>query len=204
MAAGDAPPAATLDVDDASAALLDKAVGTLKDPLYLGFAAILLGSARRFTDPEEGERLLTISAKNNIPADRIGRLTFALIQSDPKTALDLLYDVMDTCLDRRVDRADPPAAEFVAKANENALAHRECYSGYFAPHGTEGALFVGAELLAVNGEADLATRMYRAAAESKSYESWKLRGLNERRLAGEPAKLETTLAVVQCGTCHAK
>lgn len=201
---GGAAPPPLIDVDDKSAALLDEAVRTLKDPLYLGFAALFLGSARRISDPAEADRLLALSAKNNVPANRIGRLTFALVQSDPKTALDLFYDVMDHCLDRKADRSEPPVEEFVAKANQGALAHRECYSGYFAPHGTEGALFVGAELVAVNGNAALAKKFYQAASESRSYETWKLRAVNERRLAGEPAKVENMVAVVQCGTCHTK
>lgn len=46
--------------------------------------------------------------------------------------------------------------------------------------------------------------MYTAAAKSKSYESWKMRDLNERRISGETAKLDTIMAVVQCGTCHEK
>jgi hypothetical protein len=94
-------------------------------------------------------------------------------------------------------------AGYVARANASKLAHRECYSGYLAPHGTEGMLLIMGDLHWAVGEKETAQRYYAALRAATNYKSWPLHGLAERRFAGtQPVKPADLGALVECSTCH--
>ena len=96
------------------------------------------------------------------------------------------------------------AAAYVAKQNAGTLVHRECYSGYYAPHGSSGELLILGDLAALTGATQAATAYYTAAQGTSDYSTWALQPLVERRLSGaQPAQLSTEVLVAStCATCH--
>jgi hypothetical protein len=94
-------------------------------------------------------------------------------------------------------------ASYVDKANAAGLAHRECYSGYFAMHGTEGSLLIIADLLAVKGNATAAQLFYDGMRRATNYATWPLRPLAERHASGtQPATQDQLPGTISCPACH--
>jgi hypothetical protein len=89
------------------------------------------------------------------------------------------------------------------KANAGTLAHRECFSGYYSMHGTEGLLLLTGDIHALNGNAQAAKAYYDAIASATNYPTWALKPMLQRRLDGsEPANVEKMPLLASCTTCH--
>lgn len=184
--------------------LFQQALDHLTDPLYRGFAntlfAFVQASAGDVAAARESQKQ---AVAYNIPASAVGQVNAQLGASDPAGALDTMRNMFDFCNGAALDRNSPDLNAFVDKANARALQHRECYSGYFGPHATEGELLIVGDLLATTGDTQGAKRYYQATQRSTSYASWPLRPLAERRLSGaQPVKAGDLAAIVACTTCH--
>lgn len=194
---GGAPPATT-------GPLFQQALGHLADPLYIGFAYTLLA----FVQADNGDfAAATASQKqavaHNIPASSVGQVNAQLGAADKAGALDTMRNMLDFCNGAALDRNNPDLNSFVDKANAGVMQHRECYSGYFGPHATEGELLLVGDLLAATGDMQGASLYYKATQRSASYASWPLRPLAERRISGAQRVKDSELAAIaSCTTCH--
>jgi hypothetical protein len=112
--------------------------------------------------------------------------------------------MLEYCNGGALARDGGDALGFVAKANGGALAQRECYSGYHAPHASAGELLILADLHAVNGNVAAARKYYDAILKVSDYPTWPLKPLLDRRRSGaQTAAADTVDAIANaCGTCH--
>lgn len=127
-----------------AARVLEQAVENLTDPLYLGFSAALLAGVQ--SDPAAQEATTQLAIANNLPATLFGKLSQEAAMGDAASAADTIAVVLEYCTGSPLDREQPDAAGYVARGNAAGLSHRECYSGYFAPHGTEGLMLIMGDL----------------------------------------------------------
>jgi hypothetical protein len=124
--------------------------------------------------------------------------------NNPTAALADMYTLLEFCNGGPLDHTGADAAAYVAKQNAGTLAHRQCYSGYFSPHGSSGEILILADLHALNGNAPAATAYYTAVQSTDDYATWPLKPLVERRIAGTQSAnmgLATAIAA-SCTTCH--
>lgn len=184
---------------------LREALTNLTDPFYLGFDGGLLASQLLATgNVAEGGPMFATAVANNYVATALIKVIFALQSRDTVQALADMYALLEYCNSGPLDKSGGDVAAYIAKANAGALAQRECYSGYHAPHGTSGELLILADLLALDGQ-DLAARAYYDALPSVTdYPTWPLKPLVERRRSGTQApELATVSAITNtCATCH--
>lgn len=184
---------------------LEEALTHLTDPFYLGFAGGLLGSQQLAAGKiTEGRATFAAAVANNHVATALITVIFDLQMRDTAQALEDMYALLEYCNRGPLDRGGADVAAYIAKANAGALAQRECYSGYHAPHGTTGELLILADLHALNNQAAAARAYYDALPTATDYPTWALRPLVERRRAGTQApELATTSAITNlCATCH--
>jgi hypothetical protein len=184
--------------------LLSGARDKFTDPLYKGFAASLL-SAYQFGkgDFENGGKNIGLGVSLNIPASAVTRAVGSILQKDLKGANDAIWEMFDFCAGAPLDRNNPDMESYVDRANKSDLAHRECYSGYHATHGTEGSILIAGDLAALTGNPTGAARMYAAMKRAANYNTWGLKALAERRVSGELTIVpENIFNVIGCASCH--
>ena len=184
--------------------LFKQSLEHLTDPLYIGFADILLSFVQlRAGDMAGAGQSQKAAFAHNVPASSVGVVNGQLIGGDVAGARDTMLAMLDFCNGSPVDRQKPDLAAFVDKANASGLAHRECYSGYFGPHATEGELLLVGDLHAASGNGAVAVLYYQAMNRATSYATWPLRPLAERRLSGaQPVQTTDLSAIAACTTCH--
>lgn len=184
--------------------LFTRALEHLTDPLYIGFADILQSFVQlRSGDAAAAARSRSHAFATNVPAASVGLVIGQLSAGDTAGALDTMSNMLDFCNGTPLDRANPDLGGFVDKANAGAMVHRECYSGYFGPHATEGELLIVGDLHAATGNPKLAMLYYRAAMRATTFATWPLRPLVERRIRGaQPAETTDLPAIAACTTCH--
>jgi len=206
MASGTAPPMQMPVNGQEAASFLAPGMQNLTDPLYLGFDAAFLGVLQMQSgDTAKGQMTFTLAQMKNPAASGFINVIRSLIGQDLPGALASAYTLLEFCNGGPIDRTGMDAAAWVAKANATSLAHRECYSGFHAMHGTEGLLLLTGDLHAMNGNNDAAGRYYAAAKSATNYSTWPLKPLLERRVSGmQPPSPEQMLGVTACGTCHTK
>jgi hypothetical protein len=201
LADGSPPPAHSIG----TVPYLREALTNLTDPFYLGFDGGLLASLELAAGnvAEGGPRFATAMSNNHAATAMISVLGDLRAKDAPR-ALDDIYGLLEYCNGGSVDRNGGDAAGYVAKANVGALAQRECYSGYHAPHGTSGWLLIVADLHALNGNATAARMYYDALPSVTDYATWPLEPLAEqRRGGGQAPDLATVRAIAEtCATCH--
>jgi hypothetical protein len=180
-------------------------LANLTDPFYLGFGGGLLAQVELATgDIEEGQIALAIAAMNNRVATDFIDVIADLETKNATAALADMYTLLEYCNGGSLDHAGADAAAYVAKQNAGTLAHRQCYSGFFSPHGSSGELLILADLHALNGDAQAATVYYTALQNTDDYPTWPLKPLVERRLAGTQAADIGLVTVIttSCTSCH--
>jgi hypothetical protein len=183
--------------------MLKQAVDTLTDPLSLGFAAALLAATQWGSDPATAKKAQAIADANNVPGARFTELAGRVGRGDPAGGLAALTAMLDYCEGKAIDRANPDAEGYVTRANAGQLTHRNCSSGYLAPHATEGTLLIMGDLHWILDEQETAKRYYAALQNAKNYAWWPLRGVAERRLAGtQPVNPAELPGLVKCAACH--
>jgi len=201
LADGTPPPAfATGEVP-----YLREALSNLTDPFYLGFDGGLLASLELAAgNVAEGGPRFAAAVANNHVATALIVVIGDLQRRDAAQALADMDAMLAYCNGGPLDRTGRDAAAYVAKANAGALAQRECYSGYHAPHGTAGELLILADLNAINGHAEVARAYYDALRGVTDYPTWALRPLVERRRSGAQAPDLATVDTITttCATCH--
>jgi len=203
LANGTQPP--QFQASPAAIPILQQSLGNLTDPFYLGFSGGLLGfMLMQGGDIADGQQAFATAVPFNHAATGFMKVIADEVQHNPSGALDDMYALFEFCNGGSLDRTGAEAASYVAKMNSGALAHRECYSGYFAPHGSSGELLVMADLHALNGNQQAATAYYNAVKSTSDYATWALQPLVQRRVSGaQPADLGTTTLVTgSCVTCH--
>ena len=198
------PPPPMPDQWSEAASLLTQGMQTLTDPLYLGFDAAFLATLQLSSgDVVSGQETFAFGMQKNPAAGGFFSIIFKLQQQDATGALDAFYQLIEYCYGGPVDHAGADAGAFVARANVATLAHRECYSGYHATHGTEGLLLLGGDLHALNGNAQAAGQYYAAVKAASNYSFWPLKPLLERRINGtEQPSLAAAMGLTGCGSCH--
>jgi len=187
-----------------AARLLTQGMQNLTDPLYLGFDAALLATLQLSGgDVVSGQENFAFGMQKNPAAGGFISIIFKLQQQDAPGALGAFYQLLEYCYGGPVDHGGADASAYVARANAATLAHRECYSGYHAPHGTEGLLLLAGDVHALNGNTQAAGQYYAAVQEASNHASWPLKPLLERRINGtEPPSLAATIGLTGCGSCH--
>ena len=204
LAAGSSAPPYQTDAQTAVPAL-KQGLPNLQDPFYLGFDGGLLSELELSGgDPADGGPTFAAAVMNNHAATGFISVIGDLFQQQPQTALGDMYKLVEFCNGGAVDHAGADAAAIVAKQNAGGMVHRECYSGFFAPHGSEGLMLVLGDLQAVNGNATAAEAYYQAAQQATGYATWPMKPIVERRLSGAQAADPATLAQITstCATCH--
>jgi len=197
------PGSGLADFPDDTAPLLKQALADLKDPFYIGFAAILLAGIQVRTDYIAAGSSQQLATENNYSASSVGRTIVAIAMRDPASALDIMYNWLKYCNNGSLDRANPDMTQFVSTANAGGFVQRECYSGAFGSHGTEGELLLTGDLFAIAGNTDTANLYYNAIPQAKNYDSWPLRPLVQRRIDNsQPVVRGDLQAVASCTTCH--
>ena len=184
---------------------LQAGLSHLTDPFYLGFDGGLLAAMQLAGgDTTDGQATFATAAMNNRAATGFIKVLLDLQQQNPAQALADMYGLLDYCNGGALDRSGADAAAYVQKQNSGALVHRECYSGFFAPHGSSGELLVLADLQAVNGNAQAASAYFTALQGTSDYATWPLKPYVERRIAGQqPADPRVVAGIAStCGTCH--
>ena len=198
------PPPPMPDQWSEAARLLTQGMQTLTDPLYLGFDAAFLATLQLSSgDVASGQETFAFGMQKNPAAGGFFSIIFKLQQQDAPGALDAFYQLIEYCYGGPVDHDGADAGAFLARANVATLAHRECYSGYHATHGTEGLLLLGGDLHALNGNAQAAGQYYAAVTAASNYALWPLKPLLERRINGtEQPSLAAAMGLTGCGSCH--
>jgi len=191
--------------DAAAMPYLKESLSNLTDPFYLGFAGGLLGVAEIVSgDTAEGGPTLATAASNNPVATRLMTVISDLVAQNAANALKDMYVLVEYCNGGPLDHNGGGAADYVAKLNAGGAVQRECYSGYFAPHGSSGEMLLLADLQALNGNQPAANAYYRALQGVSDYSTWALKPLAERRLSGAQKADIATEAIIPatCVTCH--
>lgn len=203
IAAGTAPPAYA---PAPAVPYLQQALAHLTDPFYRGFdggflASVELGQG----DTAAGGARFAAAVADNHVATALISVIGDLSAHDGAKALDDMYALLEFCNAGPLDRAGGDAAALIAKQNAGALAQRECYSGYHAPHGSPGELLILADLHAINGQATAAAAYYHALQQATDYATWPLAPVVQRRLADTQAAdlAGVTAITTTCSTCHA-
>jgi hypothetical protein len=202
LADGTPPPAFAIG----TVPYLREALANLTDPFYLGFDGGLLATQLLAAgNVAEGGPAFAAAVANNRVATGLMTVIGDLDARDTVQALADMYAMLEYCNSGPLDRSGGDAAAYVAKANAGALAQRECYSGYHAPHGTEGAVMILADLHALNGQQPAARAYYDVLPSVTDYPTWPLRPLVERRRSGAQAAEFGTLSTMTsaCTFCHA-
>lgn len=204
LAAGQPIPPGGGGPDPAAAPFLANGLAHLTDPFYLGFDGGLLASLQLASGDPAGAQTMQTAIANNHAATSFIAVLFDLQMQNTAKALDDMYALFEFCNGAPLARDGSAAAAYAAKMAAGSLRHRECYSGFFAPHGSPGELFIMADLHALNGQPAAATAYYNAIANAPDAGAWPLAPLLSRRLAGtQAADLGTTSLVASgCGTCH--
>jgi hypothetical protein len=203
LANGTQPPA--FQVNPAAIPYLEQGLSNFTDPFYVGFDGGLLGALELATgDVNDGGPTLATAAMKNHAATAFIGVIGDLQQQKASNALDDMYALFEYCNNGPLDHNGGDASSYVTKQNAGSLVHRECYSGYYAPHGSEGELLVLGDIQALNGNPQAANAYYRALQQTTSYSTWALKPLVERRLSGaEPAELSQDAVLAStCATCH--
>jgi hypothetical protein len=187
-----------------AARLFTQGMQNLTDPLYLGFDAALLAMLQLSGgDVVTGQETFAFGMQKNPAAGGFIAGIFKMEQQDLPGARDTFHQLLEYCYGGPVDPDGADAGAYVARANAATLAHRECYSGYHAPHGTEGLLTLSGDIHALNGNAQAAGRYYEAVKAASNYASWPLKPMLERRMNGtEPASPGGAMGLTACGSCH--
>jgi hypothetical protein len=202
LAAGTPPPQS--QPDPAAVPYLMEAPTHLMDPFYLGFDGGLLGALELATgNPAGGPTFAAAQANNHAATDFITVIGDLQMQNAAKALTDM-YTLFDFCNGAALDQGGADAAAYVTKQNAGTLVHRECYSGYYAPHGSSGEMLILADLEALNGNTSAANAYYAALQNTTDYSTWALMPLVERRVNGtQPADVATLGAIAStCATCH--
>jgi len=183
---------------------LQQGMQHLTDPLYLGFDAALLGALQLAGgNPADGAKTLAFAQSQNHAASGFVSIVNDVQSGNAPAALNDAYTLLEFCNGGPLDHNGADANNYATKANAGALAHRECYSGYYSMHGTEGLLLITGDLHALNGNAPAASAYYNATRGAADYSTWALQPLIDRRLNGkEPASPKEMPYLVQCPTCH--
>lgn len=203
LANGTQPP--QFQPNPAAIPFLMQGLANLTDPFYLGFDGGLLGAMELAAgDGSDGGPTLATAAMNNHAATGLIKVIGDLQQQMPAAALADMYTLLEYCNGAPLDHAGGDAASYVAKQNAGTLVQRECYSGYYAPHGSSGEILILADLQALNGNASAATAYYTALQSVTDYSTWALKPAVERRIAGTQAADigSLTLITSACATCH--
>jgi hypothetical protein len=191
---------------DGSAAMpyLMEAPNHLSDPFYLGFDEGLAADLElQAGNTAMGGPLFGEAVGYNHAATGYMSILNDLFQNNPSQALTDAYGLFDFCNGSAVDQGGADAMAYAGKMNAGTLVHRECYSGYFAPHGSPGELLIMAEVEALNGDTAASTAYFAALQTATDYPTWPLKPYVERRLAGEPVNGQLVAGIAAtCGTCH--
>jgi hypothetical protein len=183
--------------------LLEQALPLLTDPFCLGIDATLLAVIERQSDAVAAAKTQQLADDNNFVASSVGRATWALVVGNSAGALEIMYDWLKYCSGGVLDYDNPDVDAFVDAANASQLTQRECYSGYYAMHGTEAELLQIGDLYANTGNTRVANLYYAAMRRATNYASWPLKALAERRIDGTQAAVKDDLVgVIACATCH--
>jgi hypothetical protein len=184
--------------------LFTQGMQNLTDPLYLGFDAAFLAMLQLSRgDVVTGQETFAFGMQKNPAAGGFIAGIFKMEQQDLPGVLDAFHQLIEYCYGGPVDPDGADAGAYVARANAATLAHRECYSGYHAPHGTEGLLLLSGDVHALNGNHQAAGQYYAAVKAASNYASWPLKPMLERRISGtEPASLAGAKGLTACGSCH--
>jgi hypothetical protein len=182
---------------------LEQALPLLTDPFCSGIDATLLAVIEKQSDATAAAKTQQLADDSNFVAASVGRTTWALVVGDAAGALDIMYAWLNYCSDGTLDHDNPDVDSFVDAANASSLKQRECYSGYYATHGTEGELLQIGDLYASAGNTRVANLYYAAMRRATNYASWPVKALAERRIDGtQPAIKDDLVGVVACATCH--
>lgn len=203
LANGTTPPQFRLNT--AATPYLKQGLMDLTDPFYLGFDGALLAQIENGTgDTADGGPTFAAAITNNHAATGFITVLGDLGAKNTTAALADMYTLLEYCNGGPLDHAGGDASSYVAKQNAGTLVQRECYSGYFSPHGSSGEILILADLQALNGNAAAATAYYTALQSVTDYSTWALAPLVERRLAGTQAAdiALTTVIATTCATCH--
>jgi hypothetical protein len=203
VANGTQPP--QFQPNPAAIPFLKQGLANLTDPFYLGFDGGLLGAMELAGgDVADGGPTLAAAAMNNRAATGLIQVIGDLQQQSSAAALTDMYALLEYCNGGPLDHNGGDAASYVAKQNAGSLVQRECYSGYYAPHGSSGEILILADLQALDGNATAATAYYTALQSVTDYSTWALKPVVERRIAGtQAADLGSlTLITSACATCH--
>jgi hypothetical protein len=203
LAGGTEPPA--FQPDPQAIPYLKQALGNLQDPFYLGFDGGLLGAMELSGgDTADGGPTFATAAMNNHAATGLISVIGDLQMQSPSTALADMYKLVEYCNGAPVDHEGADAAAIVTKQNAGTFIQRECYSGFYAPHGSEGLLLVLGDLHALAGDAPAASAYYAALQQATDYSTWALAPLVQRRISGaQPADAATVGRITStCATCH--
>ena len=121
------------------------------------------------------------------------------------TALNDAYKLVEYCNGGPVDHAGADAAAIVAKQNAGTFVQRECYSGFYAPHGTDGLLPGARRPPRARRQHEAAAQAYYAACRATGLRDWPLKPVVERRVSRHAAGGHGTLGIITstCATCHA-
>jgi hypothetical protein len=183
--------------------LLEQALTHMTDPFYIGIDATLLAVIEKQSDAAAAAKTQQLADSSNFVASSVGKTTSALVVGDSAGALNVMYEWLKYCNQGVLDPMNPDVDAFVDAANAAGLEQRECYSGYYAMHGTEGELLQIGDLYAIAGNSGVANLYYNAMRRATNYASWPLKPLAERRIDGTQAvKQDDLVAVIACATCH--
>jgi len=183
--------------------LLEQALPLLTDPFCSGIDATLLAVIEKQSDAAAAAKTQQFADDSNFVAASVGRTTWALVVGDSAGALEIMYAWLNYCSGGGLDHDNPDVDAFVDAANASSLKQRECYSGYYAMHGTEGELLQIGDLYASAGNTRVANLYYTAMRRATNYASWPVKALAERRIDGtQPAAPDDLVGVIACATCH--
>lgn len=148
----------------------------------------------------------------------IGYVLSRLPAGDPRLneALGHLWDALDLCVGRKVDRRNPQIPDFFAQQTSSG-PRRVCFNSALAPHNVEGFFLVLGDVLVKTGDPQTARQAYALTKLAPSYQQWRYKAVLEERVetadqrAGlyanerDPAKQPVTVSNSDyaCTVCHA-
>jgi hypothetical protein len=133
--------------------------------------------------------------------------------------VEAMWKNLEACTGSTFDRRDPDYRRFMAleASYDRSGPKRVCWNSELAPHNFEGFFMHMGDVLTKQGSIDAARRAYNNASLSRTYGSWKFKGMLEERLATIEARADAfqradpkawPLMMVQttasCTGCHAR
>jgi tetratricopeptide (TPR) repeat protein len=134
---------------------------------------------------------------------------------DFQGAIDAMWQNFGYCLGEEVDLDNPPAHAFLI-APEDALGDA-CRNNPRAPHNLEGTAIFYGDLLAKNGDLELARSAYEQGTRTATFKDWPFQDLLHARIADVQARVDAYTdddpdndplwigdESHQCSVCHAR